>query len=148
MVNGDEASTGNKQGREQAETEAARRALPGLQAPSARLSDRACRPSTGAKTMHRNPTPNTSNSSQAAYLLISIRRLCNLGRRDVSAATSRIAKMLGPEFAIPASGLADIESGRVMPTVFGLSSLCAVYNLEMPQVLYWYGIQPGLKTAA
>jgi hypothetical protein len=98
--------------------------------------------------MRRNPTPNTSDSSQAAYLLKSIRRLCNLGRRDVSAATRRIAKMLGPEFAIPACGLADIESGRVIPTVFGLSSLCAVYNLEMPQVMCWYRIQTGLETAA
>jgi hypothetical protein len=48
------------------------------------------------------------------------------------------------------SRLADIEDGRMIPTIYKLSSLCAVYRLEMPQVLKWYGVQnrPLLRSAA
>ena len=91
--------------------------------------------------MHRNPT-------YAAHMLMSVRRLCKLRRRDVATATRRVAEMLGPEFAIPACQLADIERGRAIPTLCKLSSLCAVYGLEMPQLLPWFGDQPRLGAAA
>ena len=99
--------------------------------------------------MHRNGTQETANSSQnAAYMLMSVRRLCKLRRPDVATAASQIAELLGPEFAIPVSRLADIEGGRVAPTFCGLSSLCAIYGVEMPQMLQWYRIQPRLEAAA
>ena len=89
--------------------------------------------------MHRMTTQYIADCSQnPAYMLMSIRRLCQLRRRDVATAAREIAEMLGPEFAIPACGLSDIESGRVTPTICTLSSLCAIYGLEMQQMLGWY----------
>jgi hypothetical protein len=89
--------------------------------------------------MHRKTTQYIADCSQnPAYMLMSIRHLCKLRRRDVAAATRQIAEMLGPEFAIPEGGLADIEQGRVTPTICTLSSLCAVYGMEMRQMLGWY----------
>ncbi len=97
----------------------------------------------------RNQPEFAANSVKAAQMLMSVRMQNNLRHRDVAAATRRIARRLGREFAISAGRLADIESGRVRPTVWRLSSLCAVYGLEMTQVLQWYGIQhAGLATAA
>lgn len=88
-----------------------------------------------------------SNPVQAAYMLMAVRRFCKLRRRDVAAATRRIAETLGPEFAIEPCGLADIERGRVNPTLYALSSLCAVYGLEMRQMVVWYGVPPGVEMA-
>ena len=98
--------------------------------------------------MNFNLTQDAADSTQhAAHMLASVRRFCKLRRREVARSTRRIAAVLGPEFAIPADSLQDIERGRVIPTVPGLSSLCAVYGLEMPQMLGWYGIQAHLELA-
>jgi hypothetical protein len=88
--------------------------------------------------------------ADAGKRLKTARKGCNLRYQDVVAKTKRIAKTLGPEFAIPMSRLADFEDGRAIPTIYKLSSLCAVYRLEMPQVLKWYGVQnrPLLRSAA
>lgn len=93
--------------------------------------------------MHSHPTQDTADFLQhAARTLMFARRFGKMRRRDVATETRRIAEMLGPEFAIPACSLADIERGRVIPTFCRLASLCAVYRLEMRQMLDWYGIQP------
>ena len=97
----------------------------------------------------RNQPEFAANSLKAAQMLLSVRMQSNLRHRDVAAATRRIARRLGPEFAISVCRLEDIENGRVRPTVWRLSSLCAVYGLEMTQVMEWYGVQhAGLATAA
>lgn len=82
------------------------------------------------------------DSKKASQMLMSVRMLCALRHRDVARATRHIAKLLGREFAISIFRLAAIESGRVIPTICRLSSLCAVYGLDMRQVMQWYGIQP------
>jgi hypothetical protein len=85
--------------------------------------------------------------AKAGLMLSSSRRLCKLRHHDVQKATRRIAKYLGPEFSVPMRALASIESGRTIPTVYRLSSLCAVYQLEMPQVLKWYGVRGSLPVS-
>jgi|SRR5579862_6416562 len=97
---------------------------------------------------YRNQPEFAANSARAAQMLMSARLQCNLRHQDVAAATRRIARQLGPAFAISTYRLADIESGRVRPTMWRLSSLCAVYGIEMSQVLQWYGVQhAGLASA-
>jgi hypothetical protein len=103
---------------------------------------------TGAKQMHSCSTQSNADSSkQAAYMRMAARRFCKLRRCDVAAATRSIAEMLGPEFAIQACGLAEIERGRGIPTVYQLSSLCAVYGLEMRQMVVWYSSKPRVEMA-
>ena len=65
----------------------------------------------------------------------------NLRYRDVVLASHEIAKKHGnDEFTIALSRLADIENKGTAPSIFRLYSLCAIYRLEIPQVLGWYGI--------
>ncbi len=93
------------------------------------------------KLAFRNQVPRTQGPAKAGSLLRSARKSCNLRNKDVHAATRRIAKVLGPEFAVPISCLENIESGLTVPSRFRLSSLCAVYRLNMPEVLKWYAGQ-------
>jgi hypothetical protein len=81
------------------------------------------------------------DSAKAGHTLMSVRMLCQLRHQDVARDTRHIAKLLGHDFKISMYRLAGIESGRVIPSVPRLSSLCAVYGLEMRQVMQWYGIQ-------
>jgi hypothetical protein len=85
--------------------------------------------------------------AKAGVMLSSTRRMCKLRHQDVQKATRRIARFLGPEFSVTTRMLALIESGRTIPSVYGLSSLCAVYHLEMPQVLKWYGVRGSLQVS-
>jgi len=77
----------------------------------------------------------------AGHMLLSAREAHDLSAAQVAAMTVSIAETLGPEFAVHMSNLTDIESGLVTPTVSVLASLCAIYQLEMPQVLKWYGMR-------
>ena len=85
--------------------------------------------------------------SNAGQKLSSARRGCKLRCKDVQTATRSIARILGPKFAVPMCSLANIESGRTIPSVYRLSSLCAVYHLEMLQVLKWYGVHGSLAVS-
>jgi len=44
------------------------------------------------------------------------------------------------EFVIAISRLSDIENKGVMPSMYKLYSLCAIYRLELAEVLRWYGV--------
>lgn len=68
-----------------------------------------------------------------------IRERLKLTYRDVEEASQRIAVRLGPQFGIALSRLADIENKGAAPTIYRLYSLCAIYRLEMVEVLGWYG---------
>ena len=45
-----------------------------------------------------------------------------------------------PDYVIGISRLADIENKGVTPNLFRLYSLCAIYRLDISEVLGWYGI--------
>ncbi|MFB3777081.1 MAG: helix-turn-helix domain-containing protein [Bryobacteraceae bacterium] len=70
-----------------------------------------------------------------------VRERLNLRYRDVEDASLRIAERLqNPEFGIALSRLADIENKGTLPTLYRLYSLCAIYRLDLFEVLRWYGI--------
>jgi hypothetical protein len=70
-----------------------------------------------------------------------IRERFRLRFRDVEEASARIAALhSNDEFVVALSRLADIENKGTMPSVFRLYSLCAIYRLDMAEVLGWYGI--------
>ena len=65
----------------------------------------------------------------------------NLRYRDVEQASLRIAERhKNDEFAIALSRLADIENKGTVPSIYRLYSLCAIYRLEIVDVLQWYAV--------
>jgi hypothetical protein len=69
------------------------------------------------------------------------RERLDLRYRDVEDASLRIAERLqNAEFAIALSRLADIENKGTLPTLYRLYSLCAIYRLDLFEVLNWYGV--------
>jgi transcriptional regulator with XRE-family HTH domain len=69
------------------------------------------------------------------------RERLKLTYREVEAASQQIAIRRGSdEFAIALSRLADIENKGTLPTIYRLYALCAIYRLELNEVLGWYGV--------
>lgn len=61
--------------------------------------------------------------------------------RDVENASLQIARRLGSdEFAIPPSRLSDIETKGVVPSIFRLYTMAAVYRRDYRELLAWYGV--------
>lgn len=72
------------------------------------------------------------------------RERLDLRFRDVEDASQRIAERHNSdEFAIPISRLSDIENKGVVPTVFRIYTLSAIYRLDFFEILQWYGIDLG-----
>ncbi len=76
------------------------------------------------------------------------RERLNLRVRDVEHATQRIAeKYQNDEFTVLINRISEIENHGLVPSVFKLYSLCAIYRLDFPTVLEWYGIHlPSLPS--
>jgi transcriptional regulator with XRE-family HTH domain len=65
--------------------------------------------------------------------------------RDVEEFSQQIAdRRRSSEFIIAISRLADIENRGVVPSLYKLYTLCAIYRLELADVLRWYGVDPSL----
>jgi len=68
--------------------------------------------------------------------------------RDVADASQQIAgRRDSDEFSIGLSRLADIENKGTVPSIYRLYSLCAIYRLDMSEVLEWYGIPRDMLSA-
>jgi hypothetical protein len=77
----------------------------------------------------------------AGQKLKRVRERLNLRYRDVEEASLRIADRHGSdEYAIALSRLADIENKGTLPSIFRLYSLCAIYRLDIQDVLEWYNV--------
>lgn len=82
-----------------------------------------------------------NNTEDAGQKLRRVRETLNLRYRDVEEASLRIAERRhNAEFAIALSRLADIENKGTLPTIYRLYSLCAIYRLDLHEVLRWYGV--------
>lgn len=78
---------------------------------------------------------------EAGQKLKRVRERLRLKFRDVEEASVRIAaRHHNDEFVVALSRLADIENKGTMPSVYRLYSLCAIYRLDLNEVLSWYGI--------
>ncbi len=61
--------------------------------------------------------------------------------RDVESASLQIARRLSSEeYAIPPSRLSDIETKGVVPSIFRLYSLSAIYRRDYLELLSWYSV--------
>lgn len=100
--------------------------------------------------MHIRPTPAARETSmdEAGQRLKRQRERLNLRYRDVEEASLKIAAShKNDEFVIALSRLSDIENKGVVPSIYRLYSLCAIYRLDFPEVLEWYGIPLGSLAA-
>ncbi|MBI3209335.1 MAG: hypothetical protein HYZ37_10610 [Candidatus Solibacter usitatus] len=69
------------------------------------------------------------------------RESLGLKYRDVEMASERIAAHRdNGEYIIGLSRLADIENKALVPSIFRLYSLCAIYRLDLMEVMKWYGV--------
>lgn len=72
------------------------------------------------------------------------REKLGLRYRQVEQASNLIAQRhRNLDFTIGLSRLADIENKGVVPSLHRLYSLCAIYRLDITDVLDWYGIDLG-----
>jgi transcriptional regulator with XRE-family HTH domain len=77
-----------------------------------------------------------------------VRERLNLRFREVEEASTEIAQRRGnDEFIVALSRLADIENKGTIPSIYRLYSLCAIYRLELSEVLAWYGISLSMIPA-
>jgi transcriptional regulator with XRE-family HTH domain len=77
-----------------------------------------------------------------------VRERLKLTYRDVERASQQVAlRRANDEFSIALSRLADIEHKGTVPTIFRLYSLCAIYRLNLEDVLGWYGVPIELLPA-
>lgn len=64
--------------------------------------------------------------------------------RAVEAASAQIAaRHSNAGFAIPLSRLSDIETRGVIPSIYRLYSLAAIYRRDVSELLSWYGVEMG-----
>lgn len=79
---------------------------------------------------------------EAGLRLKNVREKLGLRFREVEQASHVIAKRRGnSDFIIGLSRLADIENRGVVPNIHRLYCLCAIYRLDIDEVLAWYGIR-------
>src|SRR5580704_11201021 len=81
------------------------------------------------------------NMEDAGQKLRRVRERLNLRVRDVEQATQKIAdKYRNDDFTVLINRISEIENRGLVPSIYKLYSLCAVYRLDFQEVLGWYGI--------
>ena len=86
------------------------------------------------------PVPQKTGPTPGEYLK-AVRERLKLGMRDVQDASAVVAEEeANDNFYISAARLTQIENEESIPSVFKLFTLCAVYGLDLHDVLSKYGI--------
>jgi hypothetical protein len=81
------------------------------------------------------------NMEDAGQKLRRARERLHLRVRDVETASLKIAeKYHNDEFAVLINRVSEIENRGLVPGLYKLYSLCAIYRLDFQEVLEWYGI--------
>ena len=79
--------------------------------------------------------------NEAGFKLRRARERLHLRVRDVEQASQKIAqKHHSDEFAVLINRISEIENRGVIPSIYKLYSLCAIYRLDFQEVLTWYGV--------
>jgi transcriptional regulator with XRE-family HTH domain len=92
-------------------------------------------------TGRSEPLAKHHNMEDAGQKLRRARERLSLRVRDVELASQRIAeKYHNDEFAVLINRVSEIENRNLVPTLYKLYSLCAIYRLDFQEVLEWYGI--------
>ena len=104
------------------------------EARQARTSDYQPEPAT------RPELPEHTRVTPGEYLK-AVRERLQLGLRDVQEASATLAtEEQNDDFYVSAARLAQIENEESIPSIFKLFAICAVYGLDLHEVLSKYGI--------
>ncbi len=77
----------------------------------------------------------------AGERLRKLRERLGMTLRDVEEASNKLGATHGnPEFCIPASRLSDIEAKGMVPSLYRLYSLAAIYRTDLRELLEYFGI--------
>lgn len=77
----------------------------------------------------------------AGQKLRRVRERLSLRVRDVEEASQKIAeKYSNDEFTVLINRISEIENRGLVPSIYKLYSLCAIYRIDYREVLEWYGI--------
>ena len=77
----------------------------------------------------------------AGERLRTLRESLGLTIRDVEAASVRLAaRHVNEDFVLSLSRLSDIETKGIVPSIYRLYTLAAIYRQDLREVLSWYGI--------
>lgn len=80
-------------------------------------------------------------STDVGFQFKKIREKLGLTQAAIQAASLEIARAEGnPQFAISHNYLSIIENSDSIPNIYKLFSLCAIYRLDLMEVLGWYGL--------
>ncbi|MGB7624280.1 MAG: helix-turn-helix transcriptional regulator [Terriglobia bacterium] len=81
------------------------------------------------------------HSDDAGFRLKNMREKLGLTQEAIQTASLEIARIEGnPQYAIRHSHLSVIENAHSIPNIYKLFSLCAIYRLDLADVLTWYGL--------
>ena len=95
-----------------------------------------------------NSRINVARQEEPGVRLRRVRERLNLTFRDVERASLILAaRHNNDEFVMGLSRLSDIEKNSISPSLYRLYSLCAIYRLDLFEVLGWYGIDMGAQPA-
>lgn len=77
-----------------------------------------------------------------------VREKLGLTMRDVENASERIARRReNEEYLIPISRLSDFETKGVIPSIYRLYSLAAIYRCDLRTIVSWYGVDQEVSLA-
>ena len=75
-----------------------------------------------------------------------VREKLGLTMRDVESASDRIARRRNnEEFFIPISRLSDFETKGVIPGIYRVYTLAAIYRRNFGELFSWYGVEPEVS---
>jgi transcriptional regulator with XRE-family HTH domain len=81
------------------------------------------------------------STEDAGFRLKRIREKLNLTLRDVETASQIIVEnRRSPEYRLNISRLSEIENHGVVPSIYRIYSLCAIYRLDFNEVVRWFGV--------
>jgi hypothetical protein len=90
---------------------------------------------------HRDVLETYHIMEDAGQKLRRARERLNMRVRDVELASLKIAdKYHNDEFAVLINRVSEIENRGLLPNIYKLYSLCAIYRLNFQEVLEWYGV--------
>lgn len=77
-----------------------------------------------------------------------LREKLGLTMRDIETASDHIARRKqNEEYLIPISRLSDFETKGVIPSIYRLYSMAAIYRRDLSELLSWYGVDLNIPVS-
>src|SRR5580700_3023555 len=89
----------------------------------------------------RDPLKQDHSMEDPGYRLKRVREQLKLTLRDVENASQTIVdQRKSQEYKLGLSRMSEIENNGVVPSIYRIYTLCAIYRLDYVKVLSWFGV--------